>query len=230
MTDEGCIYLVSTPIGNLADMTIRAIETLKKSDIIYAEDTKKSRILLHHYQIHTFSDSFHSYSPDSKIETIIRQAKQGKKIAIISEAGTPGISDPAYKLVKRAIGENIPIIPIPGPTAVIPALIVSGLPTDKFLFAGFLPSKKGRRKFLMELSQVPYTIVLYESVHKLEKTLKELATALGNRYICIAREMTKVHESFYRGYLEDILRKVDHIPKKGEFVLVIAGTNFKPIE
>lgn len=230
MERSGIIYLVSTPIGNLEDITFRAVRTLKESEYIFAEDTRKARILFQKFEIKSQLDSFHSYSKEEKIQRIIHLARTGHRISIISEAGTPGISDPAYKLVKEAIRNDIPISPIPGATAVVPAIIASGLPTDKFFFIGFLPQKKGRKKLLESLKDFPYTMVIYESVHKLEKTLKELANTFGNRYICIAREITKMHESFYRGFIENIIQKMDSIPLKGEFVLVIAGTQFKPIE
>ncbi len=222
MESVGTIYLVATPIGNLNDITYRAVETLKNADMIFAEDTRTARKLLSHYNIHVPLDSYHGHSQAGKINKIINLVKQGKDVCII-----PGVSDPAYRLVREAIKNQIPLSPIPGPTAAISALIVSGLPTDKFLFVGFLPVKKGRTKLLQWLKDFPYTMIFYESVHKIDKTLKQLANAFGNRYICIAREMTKLYESFYRGYLLDIVEQPEQIPKKGEFVIVVSGTQFK---
>ncbi|GAB4190022.1 MAG: 16S rRNA (cytidine(1402)-2'-O)-methyltransferase [Calditrichia bacterium] len=227
MSSSGVIYLVSTPIGNLDDITYRAVNVLSECNVIYAENTHTAKRLCSHLNIRTPINSFHSHSTEKKLISIIEQVKSGKNISVISEAGTPGISDPAYKLVKEAIMANITIIPVPGATAVIPALIASGLPTDKFLYLGFLPQKKGRNTLFQELESFPYTIVIYESVHRIHKTLKDVANRFGNRYICIAREMTKLHETYYRGFLFDILDNFDEITLKGEFVIVISGKQFK---
>lgn len=219
----GKLYLVSTPIGNLKDITLRAIDVLSSVDLIAAEDTRHAAILLKHYDISTPTTSFFDFNKEKKTPGLIEKILQGQSIAVISDAGTPGISDPAFYIVREAIREGILVEAIPGSTAFVPALIISGLPTDKFVFEGFLPSKKGRQKRLQELSEEKRTIIIYESPKKLLKTLADLKQHFGNRRISIARELTKKFEQIYRGTLEKICEEPDILKLKGEFVLVIEG-------
>jgi 16S rRNA (cytidine1402-2'-O)-methyltransferase len=192
------LYVVSTPIGNLEDITFRAVRILKEADLIAAEDTRHSKILLDKYEIKTPVTSFHSFTDQKKLEFIVSQLKQGQNIALISDAGTPGISDPGYVLIKAALEAKINIIPIPGPAAFLTALQASGTPTHQFLYLGFLPQKKGRQTLLNSFSQEERTIVFYESPHRILKTLCELNDVIGDRKIVIARELTKIHEEFLR--------------------------------
>lgn len=193
------LYIVATPIGNLEDITLRAIRTLKEADYIAAEDTRHSSILLKKYEIKTPTISFHSYSDERKLEQLLSLLRDGKNIALISDAGTPGISDPGYKLIVAAREQGTQVVPIPGPSAFLTALQASGLPTHQFLYLGFLPLKKGRQKLLDQLANEPRTIVFYESPHRLLKTLTELDAKFGGRPLVIARELTKIHEEFFRG-------------------------------
>ena len=223
LIEKGSLYIVATPIGNLADITFRAVETLGKVDIIAAEDTRRSRILLNHYKLRTALSSYNSYNKVRKGKEFIRFLNQGKDVALISDAGTPGISDPLYHLVQSAIQEEITIHPIPGPSAVLAALNVSGLPMDRFLFEGFLPRKKGRRTRLEELALSERTVVIYESPHRIDKTLKDILLYFGNRNAVIARELTKIHEEAVRGSLEELISISQDRKWKGEATLVIAG-------
>jgi 16S rRNA (cytidine1402-2'-O)-methyltransferase len=217
------LYIVSTPIGNLEDITLRAIRILKEVDYITAEDTRHSKILLNKYEISTPLLSYHSYSSQTKLEKIIGLLKQGKSVALISDAGTPGISDPAYALIKHAIQEGIEIIPIPGPSSLLAALVMSGLPMNRFLYLGFLPLKKGRQKLLKSLAQEARTIVLFESPHRLLKTLNQLHEHLGNRQIAICREITKIYEQALRVTVSEAITHFTKTKPKGEFVLVIGS-------
>lgn len=217
------LYIVATPIGNLEDITLRAISTLKEVDYIAAEDTRHSRILLQKYEIKTTVLSYHSYSSDAKEEKIIDLLKEGKKVALISDAGTPGISDPAYSLIKRAIEEDIRIIPIPGASSLLAALNMSGLPINQFLYLGFLPLKKGRQTLMKSLDDETRTIVIFESPHRLLKTLNQLREHIGNRKIAVCREITKIYEEAVRGTIEEAIEHFTTKKPKGEFVLVIGG-------
>ena len=219
----GKLYLVSTPIGNLKDITIRAIEVLSDVNLIAAEDTRHAVILLKHYEITTPTTSYFDFNKEKKTPGLIKKLMQGQSIAVISDAGTPGISDPAFYLVREAINEGIPVEAIPGTTAFVPALIVSGLPTDRFVFDGFLPKKKGRQKRLQEIAEEKRTIILYESAQRLAKTLTDLKQHLGERRISVVRELTKKFEQIYRGTLEQICENPDLLKLKGEIVLVIEG-------
>lgn len=217
------LYIVSTPIGNLEDITMRAINTLKTVDYIAAEDTRHSGILLKKYEINTPTISFHSYSDERKLAHLIEILQQGKSIALISDAGTPGISDPAYALVKRAIEENIRVIPIPGASALLSAIVVSGITMHHFVYLGFLPLKKGRQTLLKTLAEEEKTLIIYESPHRILRTLEDLKKFLGDRRIAVCREMTKLYEEIVRG---SITEAIDHFTKhspKGEFVLVVEG-------
>ena len=220
----GKLYLVPTPLGNLADFTYRAVNVLGEVDLILAEDTRTSTKLLNHYNISRPLQSFHMHNEHKKLEGIILQLNYGKTIAMISDAGTPGISDPGFLLVREAIANNIEVICLPGPTALIPALVQSGFPTERFIFEGFLPPKKGRKTRLEQLSQDSRTIVFYESPHKLIKTLTQLITYFnGERQVAISREMTKIYEETYRGTLEEAVVHFNEKVPKGEFVVCISG-------
>lgn len=226
---KGTLYIVSTPIGNLADFTFRSQSILGKVDLVAAEDSRRTRILLNHYKIQTPLSSYHSYNKAKKGPRLIRLLNEGKNVALVSDAGTPGVSDPLYHLVQLALEEDILVLPLPGPSAVLAALAVSGLPTDRFVFEGFLPLKKKRKTRLAELSREARTMVLYESPHRIQKTLGELSEALGNRKAAVARELTKVHEEVIRGGLTDLAELVRKKKLKGEITLVIAGCSFKEI-
>ena len=193
------LYIVATPIGNLEDITLRAIETLKNADYIAAEDTRHSGILLKKYEIATPAISFHAWSDRRKLEQILGLLRDGKNVALISDAGTPGISDPGYVLIKAALEEGITVIPIPGPSAFLTALMASGLPTNQFLYLGFLPMKKGRQTLLESFASEERTIVFYESPHRIIRTLDDLSARYPERGIVLARELTKIHEEFFRG-------------------------------
>ena len=219
----GSLYIVSTPIGNLGDITFRAIHILRSVSIIAAEDTRTSKILLNHYKISTPMVPYHSYNQSRQTKYLINRLKNGDTIALISDAGTPGILDPAHMLVGSCISENLRIIPIPGPSAFVAALVVSGLPTHKFVFEGFLPTKKGRRTCLNKLASEERTIILYESPHRLKRTVSELITTVGDRQCVMGREITKKFEEFYRGNLSELAQYLDKKIPKGEIVLLLAG-------
>jgi 16S rRNA (cytidine1402-2'-O)-methyltransferase len=220
------LHIVATPIGNLEDITFRAVRVLQEVDLIAAEDTRTSKKLLNQYSISTPLTSFHSHSNDKKLVELIQKLKNGQQIALISEAGTPGISDPAFKLVTMAVKEGIKVIPIPGVSAVITALSVSAAPTDKFIYLGFLPQKKGRQTALKKLAIEERTVVIYESVHRIEKTLNELLENIGDRYICVGREMTKMFEEFFRGSISEAIAHFKSKKVKGEFTVVISPADY----
>ena len=220
---KGKLYLVSTPIGNLKDITFRAIEVLSNVDLIAAEDTRHAAILLKHYDIPIPTTSFFDFNKEKKTPELIKKLKRGDSIAVISDAGTPGISDPAFYIVREAIKNDIAVEAIPGATAFVTALIISGLPTDRFVFEGFLPVKKGRQKRLNKLKNEERTIILYESPKRIQKTLAALQEYWGDRRICIARELTKKFEEIYRGTLEEFTTKLKNIKEKGEFVIIVEG-------
>jgi len=219
----GTLYLVATPIGNLEDITYRAVRTLSEVSVIAAEDTRTSRKLLTHYDIHTPLVSFHEYSDAGRIEGLIRRLRD-EDVAVVSEAGMPAISDPGYNLVSAAIERGIQVTPVPGPSALVAAVAASGLPTDRFLFVGFLPNRASRRrKALEELRQLPHTLVCYESPHRLLAMLGDAGDILGDRQIVVARELTKLHEEIWRGAISDAIRHFEERRPRGEFTLVIAG-------
>ena len=216
------LYIVSTPIGNLKDITLRAIETLKSVDLIAAEDTRHSKILLDHYQISTPTTSFFEHNEDIKKEQLLKLLKEGKKIALITDAGTPGISDPGYSLIKLAQDNQIPLAVIPGPTAAIAALTLSGLPSHNFIFEGFLPVKQNaRRKKLEELKSESRTIIFYESSHRLVKALKDIEEVLGNPKIVVARELTKKFEEVRKDSVKELAEYFTKHPPRGEFVVLL---------
>lgn len=207
-------------------MTFRAVEVLKSVDFVIAEDTRVSKKLFDRYEISTPMKSFHGHSSDGKADSLVDEILSGKSAALISDAGTPGISDPGFQIVTRAIDAGVEVVPIPGACSPITALSVSGAPMDKFLYLGFLPVKKGRQTLIKELEGVDRTIVLLESVHRVGKTLSDLYNALGDRYVCIGREMTKMHEEYFRGSLSEACKKFG-AKSKGEFVIVIAPSGYK---
>ncbi len=216
---NGKIYLIATPIGNLEDITYRAVKILKEVNIIAAEDTRHSLKLLNHLEISKPMISYHRHNEDTKTDVLLNILKEGKDIGLITDAGTPGISDPGEEIVKEAIKNNIEVIPIPGACALINALITSGLNTKEFSFYGFLPlDKKLRKEKMDDIKKQNKTIIFYEAPHRLEKTLKELKEVFGNINIVVAKELTKIHETFYRGTIEEVLEKMGEI--KGEFIVM----------
>lgn len=219
---NGKLYIIATPIGNLADLTFRAKEVMESVDLIACEDTRHSRILLNHYKIEKPLLSFHSHSGKAKVDKIIQHLKNGDDVALISDAGTPGISDPGYVLIQAALEGYIEIVPLPGPSAVLTALCASGLPTDKFLYLGFLPIKKGRQTLFKSMAESKYTVVFYESPHRLLKTVGELKKYLKpETKITIAKELTKIHETFFRGTLLDIEKKLPSGKPRGEYTVMV---------
>lgn len=221
------LYIVSTPIGNLKDITLRALETLKEVDFILCEDTRVSVNLLNHYGISKDLISLNAVNESHKIQSIITKLKSNKTGALISDAGTPLISDPGARLVSACLENEIEIIPIPGASAILSALCMSGLPTDSFVFEGFLPQKKGRQTKLKQLALEERTIILYESMYRIEKLLNELNEFMPERYIVVCREITKKFEEAWRGFPKDILHNFSDKVVKGEFVVVIAPLNWK---
>ena len=218
------LYIIPTPIGNLKDITIRAIEILKEVDLILAEDTRKSIKLLSHFDIITPMSSYHQHNEHKKLDSIIHKLKSGKTLALISDAGTPSISDPGFLLVRECVKNKINFETLPGPTALIPSLINSSFSSERFIFEGFLPIKKGRVKRLDSLKDETRTIILYESPHKLIKTINDLIHTLGSkRRVSVSRELTKIYEETIRGELTEILDYFNNKKLKGEFVIVIEG-------
>ena len=218
------LVLIPSPIGNLEDITKRAIETIKNSDLILCEDTRRTIKLLNHLGIKKTLKSFHKFNEHSLVEKIINDIKEGIKIGLLSDAGTPGISDPGYLIVKKCIDNQIEVECLPGPTALIPALVVSGLPSERFTFEGFLPIKKGRKTRLEELSFEKRTMIFYESPHKLVKTLTDFLMTFGpERQASATKEISKIFESTTRGTLKDKLNQIESIKVKGEYVIVVGG-------
>lgn len=218
------LFLVPTPLGNLRDITYRAVEILGSVDLILAEDTRQAIKLLNHYQIRTPLQSHHMFNEHKSLESVCARIRSGKMIALISDAGTPGISDPGFLLVRECIQQGIPVETLPGPAALIPALVNSGLPCDRFCFEGFLPVKKGRNKRLTSLETETRTIVLYESPHRLVKTLTEMREHFGpDRRASVSRELTKVFEETVRGTLSTVLDHYTNKSPKGEIVIVVDG-------
>ena len=224
---NGKLYIISTPIGNLKDITLRALETLEAADFILCEDTRITSRLLNHYNISKKLISFNAVSEKKKIPNVIVRIKSGDNCALVSDAGTPAISDPGVRLISEAIKEQIDVVPVPGTSAVITALTISGLPTDSFIFEGFLPQKKGRQKKLKELAEEKRTIILYESTYRIKKLVDELAEYLPDRYIVVCRELTKKFEETWRGYPNEIKEVLDEKISKGEFVIVVAPNGWK---
>ena len=222
----GILYIVPTPVGNLQDMTFRAVEVLKGADLILAEDTRTSSVLLKHFDIHRPLQSHHKYNEHQTVELVKERILSGLNVALISDAGTPGISDPGFLLARSCAQEGIEVQTLPGATACIPAIVSSGLPCDKFAFEGFLPQKKGRQTLLQELSTETRTMVFYESPYRLVKTLEQMAQFFGPDRLCsVAREISKVHEEHRRGTLEEVADWFRAHEPKGEIVLVVAGAH-----
>ena len=224
---NGRLYIVSTPIGNLGDMTIRAIETLKQVDFILCEDTRVTSILLKHYNFSKPLVSFNAVTEGKKLSSVVERITKGENCALVSDSGTPLISDPGVRLVSEAIRQRIDVVSIPGASALISALTVSGLPTDSFVFEGFLPQKKGRQKKLKELSDESRTIIIYESPFRIEKLIIELVEYMPERYVVVCRELTKKFEETWRGYPKQLKNDLDEKTIKGEFVVVIAPKGWK---
>ncbi|WP_035467698.1 16S rRNA (cytidine(1402)-2'-O)-methyltransferase [Algoriphagus mannitolivorans] len=222
------LFLVPTPIGNLKDITLRAIETLKSVDVILAEDTRTTGILLKHLEISRPLQSYHIFNEHKAVEKLVDRMKNGEVFALVSDAGTPAISDPGFLLVREVLASGLDVQCLPGPTAFVPALVNSGLPNDRFVFEGFLPHKKGRKTRIDSLMLETRTMIFYESPHRLMKTLEQFAEAFGEeRQACVSRELTKLHEENVRGTLKELIEYYQNNPLKGEIVLILAGANEK---
>lgn len=218
------LYLVPTPIGNLRDITLRALDVLKEVDIVLAEDTRKSGFLLNHFKISKPIQSHHKFNEHRTLESLVQRLQGGTSMALITDAGTPGISDPGFLLVRACIEKGVQIETLPGPTALIPALVNSGLPSERFVFEGFLPQKKGRQKRITELSKETRTLVFYESPYRLVKTLIQLSKHFGpERKASVSRELTKVHEETIRGTLDELIQYFSEKSIKGEIVIIVEG-------
>ena len=222
------LYLVPTPIGNLKDITLRALDVLKEVDVVLAEDTRTSSKLLNHYQIHTPLTPYHQHNEHQVLQHLITQLQAGKKMALITDAGTPGISDPAFLLVRECIKNEIKVESLPGATAFVPALVNSGIPTNRFLFEGFLPLKKGRQTVLKHLATEERTMIFYESPMRLMKTLEDFIQYFGAaRFCCVSRELTKMFEENKRGTLQEVKEYFSEKQVKGEIVIIVAGKSEK---
>jgi len=218
------LYVVPTPIGNLGDITLRALEILKSVDSILAEDTRTSGILLKHYDVSKPLQSFHIFNEHKALQSVIKKLSGGETMALVSDAGTPGISDPGFLLIRECLKNNLKIECLPGATAFVPALVKSGFPTDRFVFEGFLPHKKGKQTLLKELAEEERTIILYESPHRLVKTLEQMMEFFGkDRLVSVSRELTKLYEETFTGTLADTLAHFQEKEAKGEIVLVVSG-------
>jgi 16S rRNA (cytidine1402-2'-O)-methyltransferase len=220
----GILYVISTPIGNLEDISLRALRVLREVDLVAAEDTRHTRGLLTHYDIHTQLTSYHDFNKEEKAGVLIQRILEGASVALVSDAGTPTLSDPGYYLITRSIASGITVSPIPGASALLAALAVSGLPTDAFIFEGFLPKKKGARaRRLTELSSQRRTLVFFESPHRISAALKEMLVIFGDRRAALARELTKVHEEVLRGRISELVQRIEEKAIRGEISLVIEG-------
>ncbi|MBO7255711.1 MAG: 16S rRNA (cytidine(1402)-2'-O)-methyltransferase [Bacteroidales bacterium] len=223
----GKLYLIPTPVGNLEDITLRAINILKSVDLILAEDTRTSKFLLNKYEISTRMESHHKFNEHEKVEYVAQRINAGMNIALISDAGTPAISDPGFLLVRKCVENDIEVETLPGATAFVPALVNSGLPTDRFTFEGFLPPKKGRMTRLTELSEEPRTMIFYESPYRLAKTLKQLCEFFGEERRCsVSREISKLHEETRRGTLKELAQWYEEHEPKGEIVFIVEGKDY----
>ena len=225
----GILYIVPTPVGNLEDITLRALRVMKESDLVLAEDTRTTGLLLKHYDIHNQLVSHHKFNEHGTSAGIVERLRSGQTIALVSDAGTPGISDPGFFLVREAVNAGIEVQCLPGATAFVPALVSSGLPDDRFCFEGFLPQKKGRQTRLASLADEQRTMVFYESPYRLVKTLEQLGEVMGtDRRACVAREISKIHEECVRGTLAELAAHFTATPPRGEIVIVVAGQEEKP--
>jgi 16S rRNA (cytidine1402-2'-O)-methyltransferase len=220
MTNKGKLFIVATPIGNLKDISERAIETLKEVEVVFSEDTRVTSKLLSSLGIETKTDSYHQHSDDKKMESILELLRNGQNLAFVSDAGTPGISDPGNLLVKHATKEDIEVIPVPGASAVSTAASVSGFAMDKFFFMGFAPQKK-KTKFFKKIEESEYPVIFFESTHRILKTLKEISVYVEGRDIVVFRELTKMYEASYRGKIEEVIEKLEADSTKGEFVIIV---------
>ena len=219
----GTLYIVPTPIGNLEDITLRALRVLREVDLIAAEDTRTTGRLLAHFEIKTPLISYHEHNKLARLDAILQALQEGD-VALVSDAGTPGLSDPGYELIQAAVEAGIPVVPLPGASALLPALVASGLPTDHFLYLGFLPRRASKRRAALEsVREHPYTLVFYEAPHRLLETLADLADVLGDRRVAVARELTKLHEEIWRGTLTGALERFRERPPRGEITLIVAG-------
>jgi 16S rRNA (cytidine1402-2'-O)-methyltransferase len=227
-TTKGKIYLVPTPIGNMGDITHRALEILAGVDLVACEDTRHSGSLMKKLNLKKKLISYHDFNEAARARQLIGRILEGESVAVVTDGGSPGISDPAYRIVRTAIENSVDVIPLPGATAIIPALTASGLPTDRFFFEGFLPPKSAaRKKRLQQLKELEHTIVFYESPHRIVKSVQDVAEILGEREICLAREISKKFEEFLRGTTVEILEQIKNKNIKGEIVLVVAGQRAK---
>jgi len=222
--EPGVLYIVSTPIGNLDDITLRAIRVLSGVDLVAAEDTRKTKILLDHLSISKPMLSYYSYNETRRVPELLQKLGEGKSIALVTDAGTPGISDPAFAIIKTALDHRLKVLPIPGASAVLPALVASGLPTERFVFEGFLPVKKGRKSKFEQLRAEERTIVIYESPFRIVKTVEDVGEYLGERRIAIVRELTKKFEETIRGTVSEVLEQLKKKTPRGEYVLVVEGS------
>jgi len=225
--ENGTLYIVSTPIGNLEDITLRAIRILKEVDLVASEDTRHSAVLLKHHGIDARQISYYDQVEAKRSDEILGMLREGKNVALITDAGTPLLSDPGYRLVAKAIGAQITVVPVPGASALLSAMVASGLASDRFCFEGFLPKKKGRQTRLKQLATEPRTIVIYESPYRVLKTLRDLQSFLGDREVTVARELTKLYEEFRRGPISEMIGYYSVNKPKGEFVLVLEGLRQK---
>ena len=225
---RGSLYVVATPIGNLEDITLRAVRILREADVIAAEDTRHTRKLLAHLDIHTPLTSFHAHSGAARLERILRTLNEGKTVALVTDAGTPGIADPGQPLIAAAVAEGMPVVPIPGPTAAAAAVSVAGFPGSMFCFLGFLPRRSSRRKRLLgSVAELPFSLVIYASPYRLLDDLEACQECLGDREIMVARELTKVHEEVLRGTIAEMLAHFREIEPRGEFTLVVRGVGVR---
>ncbi|MEX0873523.1 MAG: 16S rRNA (cytidine(1402)-2'-O)-methyltransferase [Actinomycetota bacterium] len=224
MTTRGRLFVVATPIGNLADITLRAVRVLGEVDLVAAEDTRTTRKLLSHHGIRTPLVSYHEHNEAVRTPELLNRIEKGESIAIVSEAGTPSISDPGYRLIREAIAAGVAVEPVPGASALLAAVVVSGLPSDAFVFEGFLPRRAGeRRKRLESLATQRRTLVFFEAPHRLDKSLADMSEVLGDRKVALCRELTKIHEEVRRGRLSELVEELQRRPVKGELVLVVEG-------
>ena len=225
---RGLLYVVATPIGNLEDITLRAMRILREVDVIAAEDTRHTRKLLAHLDIHTPLTSFHAHSGTARLERILRTLEEGKSVALVTDAGTPGIADPGQPLIAAAVEKGIPVVPVPGPAAAAAAVSVAGFPGSMFCFLGFLPGRSSRRKRLLEsVADFPFTLVIYASPYRLLDDLETCLTCLGDREVAVARELTKVYEEVLRGTITEMLAHFAEIQPRGEFTLVVRGAGVR---
>lgn len=227
-SDMGVLYVIPTPVGNMEDITLRALRLLKEVDLVLAEDTRTSGLLLKHHGIKNKLMSHHKFNEHQTTASVVERLKAGENIALVSDAGTPGISDPGFLLVREAVRGGVDVFALPGATAFVPAIVSSGLPCDRFVFEGFLPQKKGRQSRIEALKEEPRTIIIYESPHRLVKTLQQMANVLGQeRHASVCREISKIHEESVRGTLQELVEHFILTEPKGEIVLVIEGNNNK---